>query len=144
MKLLKLLNLSLIFAFASITFAESALPKAELPEELAKVLKTYETAWAAGDSETIASLFLADGLLLPNKNLPVEGRQSIQAYYAGGGAPLRFHAYRYKMSGDLAIVIGGITIDRVDHDLGKFTLTLEKTDDGSWKIISDMENRNLE
>jgi ketosteroid isomerase-like protein len=40
------------------------------------------------------------------------------------------------------IIIGGYARQKDEPDAGKFTLTLRRTAEGRWLIVSDMDNSN--
>ena len=48
-------------------------PSVELPEDLARVLTDYETAWRRGDEAALAQLFTEDGFALSPRTPPVLG-----------------------------------------------------------------------
>ncbi|HLN97266.1 MAG TPA: SgcJ/EcaC family oxidoreductase [Pyrinomonadaceae bacterium] len=113
-----------------------------LPPDLARVLADYEAAWKAGDAAALASLFTEDGLVLPSGETPVKGRAAIQRLYTHPGAPLSLRAFAYATNGDVGYIIGGFSSDPGKPDTGKFTLTLRKSGEGRWLIVSDMDNSN--
>ena len=114
----------------------------ELPPELARVLTDYEAGWKAGDAAALANLFAEDGFVLSNGRAPVKGRAAIQKLYTRNGSPLALRAFAYATNGDAGYIIGGYSGERGKPDDGKFTLTLRKTGDGRWLIVSDMDNSN--
>jgi len=113
-----------------------------LPPELARVLTDYEAAWRVGDAGALANLFTEDGFVLANGKAPVKGRSAIQEVYTRNGSPLSLRAFAYAMNGDSGYIIGGYSKERGKPDDGKFTLTLRKSGDGRWLIVSDMDNSN--
>ena len=115
-------------------------PSIELPAELERVLREYESAWRRGGAE-LAALFTEDGFVLARGRPPIRGRVAIAEYYDGGG-PLALRAIAFKMSGSVAYILGGYSGAHGDPDDGKFTLTLHKGADGRWLIFSDMDNSN--
>ncbi len=117
-------------------------PSVTLPPELARVLTDYERDWRTGDGTALAHLFAEDGFVLTEGRAPVKGRAAIQKLYSGNGTPLSLRAFTYATNGDLGYIIGGFSRERGKPDEGKFTLTLRKTGDGQWLIISDMDNSN--
>lgn len=117
-------------------------PSIALPPELARVLTDYETAWQAGNAAALANLFTEDGFVLSNGVAPVKGRAAIQRLYTSNGAPLSLRAFAYATSGDTGYIIGGYRREAGKPDEGKFTLTLRKSADGRWLIVSDMDNSN--
>jgi ketosteroid isomerase-like protein len=114
----------------------------KLPPDLARVLTDYETAWAQRDAAALARLFTEDGFVLPNGGTPVRGRAAIQKHYTGQGGPLALRALAYAAEGGVGYIIGGYTDTAGKPDIGKFTLTLRKGQDGRWLIMSDMDSPN--
>lgn len=117
-------------------------PSVQLPPELARVLRDYETAWGAKDARALAQLFADDGYVLPNGSAPVKGRAAIERHYTGSGGPLFLRAFNYAVEGSVGYILGGYTGEKGRPDVGKFTLTLRKGADGRWLIVSDMDSPN--
>ncbi len=113
-----------------------------LPPELARVLTDYEAGWKAGDAAALASLFAEDGFALTEGRTPVKGRAAIQKLYTHAGAPLSLRALAYAIHGDVGYIIGGYSGESGKPGDGKFTLTLRKSENGRWLIVSDMDNSN--
>jgi ketosteroid isomerase-like protein len=119
------------------------LPDAALPPDLDRVLRDYERAWRAGDAKGIASLFTKDGVLLQNYRLPIRGRPAIQAAYEGDrGSPLRLRALAYATGDTVGYIVGGYRYGDAPHDMGKFTITLQRAPGKPWLISSDMDSMN--
>jgi ketosteroid isomerase-like protein len=114
----------------------------ELPPELARVLRDYEAAWQAHDAAGLAALFTEDGFVLSSGRPPVRGRAAIEERYATSGGELALRALHAEVNGPLGIIVGGYGRSPGGPDLGKFTLTLRRGDDGRWLILSDMDNGN--
>ena len=68
--------------------------------------------------------------------------QEIEKRYAKSGGPLSLRALAYATEGSVGYIIGAFAMKKGDPDIGKFTLTLKKDDDGRWLIMSDMDNGN--
>lgn len=117
-------------------------PSIELPPELARVLTDYEAAWANRNAAALARLFVEDGFVLPEGHPPVRGRAKIEKYYSGSGGPLALRAFAFGTEGNVGYIIGGFARTKADQDRGKFTLTLRKSAEGRWLIVSDMDNAN--
>ncbi|WP_370565916.1 YybH family protein [Luteimonas salinilitoris] len=114
-----------------------------LPPDLDRVLRDYERAWRAGDAKAIASLFTEDGVLLQNYRPPVRGRPAIQAVYEGQrGSPLRLRALAYAGGDTVGYIVGGYRYGDAPHDIGKFTVTLQRAPGKPWLISSDMDSMN--
>ena len=60
-------------------------PTHELPADLARVLRDYESAWQARDPKALAQLFTEDGFVLSNGKVAVRGRTAIVEAYSGHG-----------------------------------------------------------
>lgn len=133
-----------LFAQESLEPAEVAeLRDTALPPDLDRVLRDYERAWRAGDAKGIAALFTEDGVLLQNYRPPIRGRAAIQAVYEGEqGSPLRLRAIAYAASDTVGYIVGGYRYGDAARDMGKFTLTLERTRGQPWLISSDMDSMN--
>ena len=125
------------------TAVPKPLPSITLPAALDRVLRDYERYWKASDAAELANLFTEDGLVMQNGRMPVRGRASIRAAYAGvAGGDLRLRAFAYAMSDTVGFIQGGYTYRDADDDIGKFTLTLRRARGGRWLIASDMDNAN--
>ena len=117
-------------------------PSIDLPPELARVLREYETAWGKRDAPGLARLFTEDGYVMANGGVPVKGRAAIEKHYTGSGGPLFLRAFAYAAEGSVGYILGGFTAQQGAPDAGKFTLTLRKGADGRWLIVSDMDSPN--
>jgi ketosteroid isomerase-like protein len=117
-------------------------PTVTLPAELARVLTDYEDAWRRRDAAGLAQLFAEDGYVLAGGRPPLKGRAAIEKHYTGQGGPLALRAIAYAIEGDVGYIIGGYARAAGEPDAGKFTLTLRKTPEGRWLIVSDMDNPN--
>jgi ketosteroid isomerase-like protein len=118
------------------------LPSVPVPAELARVLTDYEAAWQQKDARALAALFAEDGFVLSSGVLPVRGRAAIEKHYTGQGGPLSLRAFAYSTDGSIGYIIGGFARQKSAADIGKFTLTLRKSKEGRWLIMSDMDNGN--
>jgi len=120
--------------------AEPAEVNATLPPELARVLTDYETAWRSKDAFALANLFTEDGYVLSPGHPIVHGRTAIERFYSGAGGPLVLRAVSYATGGDVGYIIGVFTSHSERPEHGKFTLTLHRSPNGRWLIVSDMDN----
>ncbi|GAB5519356.1 MAG: hypothetical protein RhofKO_16070 [Rhodothermales bacterium] len=114
----------------------------ELPADLDRVLRDYETGWRNRDAEALAALFTEDGFILRPGHPPVRRRAAIARAYANSGGPLYLSAYAFAVDGDVGYIIGGYKGNPDGPDTGKYTLTLRRAADGRWYIASDMDNGN--
>jgi ketosteroid isomerase-like protein len=116
-------------------------PSVQLPPELDRVLRDYETRYRIG-GDTLAALFAEDGFVLSGGLPPVRGRAAIARHYGRAGGPLQLRAIAYETEGDVGFIIGGYRYPPHTTDIGKFTLTLRRDASGTWLIYSDMDNTN--
>lgn len=114
----------------------------KLPAPLERVLTDYETAWRAKDAKGLAALFTEDGFVLSSGKPPVRGRVSIEAHYKESGGDLSLRAFAFEAEGTIGYIIGGYSRKAGEPDVGKFTLTLKRSKEGRWLIMSDMDNGN--
>jgi steroid delta-isomerase-like uncharacterized protein len=114
----------------------------DLPAELDRVLRDYESAWRARDAARLASLFDDDGFVLSPGKPPVRGRSAIQANYTGSGGPLRLSALAHHADGTAGYIIGLYgTVEM--PDAGKFVLALRRSAPSEpWSIAADMDSPN--
>ncbi len=117
-------------------------PGVMLPPPLARVLSDYEAAWQKRDAAALSALFMENGFVLAGGSPPVRGRDRIRRYYGGHGGPLSLRALAFATEGTVGYIIGGFASQKGEPDVGKFTLTLRKSDEGRWLIMSDMDNAN--
>ena len=117
-------------------------PSVQLPAELQRVLTDYEKGWAAKDAKALAALFTEDGYVLTNGQPPAKGRAAIEARLTGSGGPLALRALAYAVEGRVGYIIGAFAMKPGAPDAGKFTLTLRRSENGRWLIVSDMDNGN--
>ena len=116
----------------------TVLPSVDLPENVERVLRDYEVAWAAGDNEALAALFSPDGFVLSGGDAHVRGREAIRERYRNAGGPLLLRPVAFESSGDVGFIIGAYAYDD-QGDRGKFVLALRRIAD-RWYIVADMDN----
>ena len=122
--------------------APAAIPSVTLPAELDRVLRDYESRWAAKDAAGLSRLFAEDGFILRPGNPPVRGRAAIEEAYKGHGGPLHLRALAFSHADSVGYIIGAYAEKAGDPDIGKFILTLKKDAQGRWMITADMDNGN--
>ena len=114
----------------------------ELPAELARVLRDYETAWRARDAQRLAALFHADGFVMSSGSPPVRGREAIARHYGSAGGNLYLHAISYAAADTVGYIVGLYGATPEDRG-GKFVLALRRSNARQpWLIAADMDNRN--
>jgi ketosteroid isomerase-like protein len=124
------------------TATQASQPSVTLPPDLDRVLRDYEVAWQRRDAAALAGLFAEDGFVLSGNTDPVRGRAEIQKHYTGQGGPLALRAFAFAADGRVGYIIGGYARQKGEPDVGKFTLTLRRSAEGRWLIVSDMDNSN--
>lgn len=121
----------------------AALPSVQLPPDADRILREYEKHWSANNPAAVAALFAADGMALPNGQMPARGAEQITAAYArNAGSPLALRAIAYSESKDMAYIVGGFARQAGQPDGGKFIVVLKRGADGEWQIAADMDNMN--
>ncbi len=120
--------------------APAPLPSVQLPAELARVLRDYETAWRASDATGLANLFVDGRVVMTNSGRAVSGRAAVRELYARGGGALFLRAVAYAMDDTVAYIIGGYAVRQGENDAGTYVLTLVRpAPGGKWLISADMD-----
>jgi ketosteroid isomerase-like protein len=118
----------------------TALPSVVLPPDLDRVLRDYERAWQARNTEALVSLFVAAGFVMQPQRPPVRGQAGLRQSYQGAGGPLCLRALAFAQSGSVGYIIGAYRYQSVGNDVGKFVLALRRDDGKRWLIAADMDN----
>jgi ketosteroid isomerase-like protein len=118
------------------------LPSVPLPAELERVLRDYESAWAARSADALARVFTDDGFVLQPGRPPARGHDEIVRAYTGSGGPLALRALAYATDGDVGYIVGAYSGAVGRPDDGKFILLVRRAPGGPWKIAADMDNGN--
>lgn len=114
-------------------------PSVTLPPDLDRVLRDYETAWRASDSNALAQLFADGRVVLTNRGRAVVGREAVRESYSQGGGPLVLRAMSYTVDDTVAFIIGGYSLRPGEGDAGTFVLALVRPPEGKWLIVADMD-----
>jgi hypothetical protein len=143
MKLVLGLLLAAQFACSNVLAQDVDLfPSVQLPSELERVLRDYETNWREGNPEGLANLFTRDGFVLSSSQLPVRGRPAIKERYANTSGNLSLRALSFEISDSLGYIVGGYSYDPTAGDTGKFVLAIKLSPSGRWHIAADIDNSN--
>lgn len=118
----------------------TSLPSVVLPPDLDRVLRDYERAWQARDTEALVSMFVADGFVMQPQRPPVRGQAGLRQAYKEPGGPLRLRALAFARSDSVGYIIGAYRYQDVGDDVGKFILALRRDDGNRWLIAADMDN----
>jgi ketosteroid isomerase-like protein len=114
------------------------LPSVDLPADLNRVLRDYETHWKARDGAALSGLFTDDGFI--SRGPWIRGRDAIRtAYSQSSGGDLRLRAVGYATSDTVGYIIGGFRDGESPNDGGKFILALRRAPGGEWKIAADLD-----
>lgn len=131
-------------AQATVVRTPPNIPGVELPPELNRVLRDYESAWRSRNAAALAELFIPEGFVLSNGKPPIKGQANITAGYVDAGGDLQLRGLGYAIGDSVAYIIGaygwGATADV--PDVGKFVLALRKGPAGRWLIAADIDNSN--
>jgi ketosteroid isomerase-like protein len=139
MKMLMTICSLLLLASIAASDEVKPLPSVQLPPELDRVLRDYETAWRAHDPEALAVIFAEDGFVLSSTKPPVRGRAAIREAYAHAGGPLALRALAFETNGSVGYIIGAFGRTEGGPDSGKFVLALRRVGE-RWLITADIDN----
>ena len=115
-------------------------PSIDLPPDLERILRDYERHWRNGNNEGLSLLFVEDGLIA-HSGTWIRGRIAIREAYEGSSSELQLRAIEYAIEDRLGYIIGayGFGSDPPVPDAGMFVLTLQRTNEGRWLIVSDLD-----
>lgn len=106
----------------------------------------YVEASRVGDAHALAQLYDEHAVLLPPDGEPIEGRDSIEAYWKRGlESGFELHTTRMEASGGVAYSIGRWSLPATDEeaaDSGKLVLCW-KWIDGAWRLTADIWNSSV-
>ncbi len=151
MKRSMLLAAMMIAAFSTTGVAQATvvrtppnMPGVELPPELDRVLRDYESAWKSRNPSALAELFTPEGFVLSNGKPPIKGQANITAGYVDASGDLRLRGLGYAIGDSVAYIVGayGWGAGEDVPDVGKFVLALRKGPSGRWLIAADIDNSN--
>jgi len=112
----------------------------DLPPALDRVLRDYERHWRDGNAEALSELFVDAGLIV-RQGTWIRGRPAIKDAYQNASGPLQLRAIAWAAEGRLGYIIGAYGYGEAPpvDDSGMFVLTLERTGEGPWLIVSDLD-----
>ena len=114
------------------------LPSVDLPAELNRVLRDYETHWRARNGEALSQLFTDDGFIA--RGPWIRGKDAIRtAYSQSSGGDLRLRAVGFATSDTVGYIVGAFRYGESPNDGGKFILALRRARGGDWKIAADLD-----
>ena len=144
-------------AFVLLTACTQTQPPAPMPDTRAadeQAIRDQETvaqqAWAAKDTDKVASLYADDATVMLPDTPVMTGKAAISAAFKGAGSDPNFSLSLQTTSvdvskgGDLGYVRGTYMVHQSDPktkkatmEKGNYVLVYKKQADGSWKIVAD-------
>lgn len=120
--------------------------------EITAAEQNWLKAFNGGDASGVAALYEQDARLMPPNFDIVEGRPGIEGFvkeFIQSGAKLSFNLLTVHESADLCTAVGRYTMEfpadsGAPNDEGKFIEVWARQADGSWLIVDDMFNSNLQ
>jgi predicted TIM-barrel fold metal-dependent hydrolase len=116
------------------------LPTIELPADLARLLREREKGW--NDKSALAALYTEDSLVFDRREPRwIHGRDEVTEYLAGNFAkPYHVTPIAYAVKGSAGHIAGYFTRpldDGTTRYFGQVLLSLQKGDDGAWRIAAE-------
>jgi len=162
MRLKVFLSLFILFLSFSLISCKGTQEQAVQEEvmDLAQVLQSIEganvkfgEAIRLGDAATLASYYTEDARLLPPNSEMIQGREGVEAYWAGGMQMGMNDAVLTTVDvigmGDVVCEIGTYVVtvqpegQDAFEDSGKYLVIWKKATDGTWKLHVDIWNTSL-
>ena len=126
---------------------------AQVRQEIEEANVKFGEASRAGDAAALASLYAEDARLLPPNSEMIQGREGVEAYFAGGFQmgikDIVLTTVDLMAMGDMACEIGKAELtvqpEGMDaiQDTGKYVVIWKKATDGAWKLFIDIWNTDL-
>jgi uncharacterized protein (TIGR02246 family) len=109
-------------------------------------------AFNGGDASGVAAIYATDARLLPPNSEIVQGRSEIEAFvkdFVQTGAKLKFDLLTVHETPELCASVGRYEMDfppesGAPQDRGKFIEVWKRQSDGSWLIVDDIFNSDLQ
>lgn len=122
-----------------------SLPTAAQDNPVIRQIKAFQTAFNAGDAETLSAFYTEDGALFPPRAGTVLGRAAIADHYArafdSGVSGLRINLLELRQHGpETAIEIGETTVDTATLRIHGRYLHVWTRDAGTWRLSRDIFN----
>jgi len=124
---------------------------ADVPSTIKSLSQDFCTAYNTANYDQAASLFAADGLLMPPNHDPAQGLRAIEQllrqYCENGYESLRFETLHVEHSGDIAVEVGRYNVairqenSTTIADRGKYLRAWRRF--GAWLIVADSWSSNL-
>jgi uncharacterized protein (TIGR02246 family) len=118
-------------------------------EEIRSVNQNFETNFASGDAQGMASLYTSDGLLLPPGAGTQKGPNAIQNFWQMvmdmGIKGAHLETLEIEQEGETAIEMGQYELSGAEGqrmDQGKY-IVIWKRQEGQWKLHKDIWNTSI-
>jgi uncharacterized protein (TIGR02246 family) len=113
--------------------------------------KQWLAAFNSADASGVANLYTQDArMMAPNADI-IQGRSEIEGFvkeFVQTGAQLSFDLLTVHEAPDLCVAVGRYQMDfpsgAAPQDLGKYIEVWKRQSDGSWLVVDDIFNSNLE
>jgi uncharacterized protein (TIGR02246 family) len=126
---------------------------AQVRQSIEEANVKFGEAARSGDATALASLYAEDARLLPPNSEMIQGREGVEAYWAGGFQmgvkEIVLTTMDVMEMGDLVCEIGKAEVtaqpEGMDaiQDVGKYVVIWKKALDGAWRLYIDIWNTNL-
>ena len=126
---------------------------AQVRQSIEEANVKFGDAVRAGDAAALANLYAEDARLLPPNSEMIQGREGVEAFWAGGIQmgikDVVLTTADIMGMGDMVCEIGkaNVTIQpeggEAMEDIAKYVVIWKKTADGAWKLYVDIWNSNL-
>ncbi|HET6567540.1 MAG TPA: SgcJ/EcaC family oxidoreductase [Rhodothermales bacterium] len=120
-----------------------------IQHEIEEIIRAFEAAFARHDADALASLYTADGQILPPGTDAVTGTNAIRDFWSGafdlGIDRVDLETLEVHACGTMAVEVARVTMFGQDEevmDRGKYVV-LWKHVDGVWKLHRDIWNSSL-
>ena len=124
---------------------------------ISQLRDAYAAAFTAEDAAKVASLYVADGLLMDDNAQVITGRDAIRAHLeklmAGMETDIQLKSEETVVNGDWAFDRGQTWVHIMSKDptsklpmimdQGKYLVILKKQPDGAWQVARAMTNSNI-
>jgi uncharacterized protein (TIGR02246 family) len=132
---------------------EQVMDLAQVRQSIEEANIKFSEAARSGDAAALANLYAEDARLLPPNSEMIQGREGVEAFWAGGFQmginDVVLTTLDVMEMGDMVCEIGraNITIQpegqEAIEDIAKYVVIWKKTADGAWKLYVDIYNTNL-
>jgi uncharacterized protein (TIGR02246 family) len=118
----------------------------DVARQIEEANSQFAEAFAKGEADRIADLYVEEGKLLPPNSEVVSGRKEIRAFWSkameSGVKAVTLKSSEVGAHGDTALEMGNYTLfgkDAKEIDRGKY-LVVWKRDHGRWRLYRDCWN----